>query len=126
IPDKPVLLTHESGDGEDGTAGTVIGTELAVKVTDQYQHVLEGVPVTFTVGDVDGPGSGLGDDAQPSVEPVTNAQGIASTTFKLGQKPGTYEVIATSTDPDLAGKEVPFTLTAEAGAPARVTIISGE
>src|SRR3989442_839555 len=102
-------MTAAGGDGQTGTVGTTLPTPLSVRVADQFNNPVAGVPVTWT------PASGSG-----SVNPPTstsNASGIASTAWTLGTQAGTQTIQATG-----AGSPVNFSAIATAGAAAQLTI----
>src|SRR5205085_199208 len=100
-------MTRAGGDGQTGTVGTALPTQLSVRVTDQFNNPVAGVTVTWT------PATGSG-----SVNPTTstsNGSGIAATTWTLGTAAGTQTVQATG-----AGSPVSFSGTATAGAAAMI------
>src|SRR5436190_1712714 len=102
-------MTRAGGDGQTGTVGTTLPTQVSVRVTDQFNNPVAGVTVTWT------PATGSG-----SVNPTTstsNTSGIAATTWTLGPAAGTQTVQATG-----AGSPVTFTATATAGAATQLTI----
>src|SRR5207302_1413052 len=80
-------MTRAGGDGQTGTVGTTLPTQVSVRVTDQFNNPVAGVTVTWT------PATGSG-----SVNPTTstsNTSGIAATTWTLGTVAGTQTVQAT-------------------------------
>src|SRR5207253_8725439 len=98
-------MTRAGGDGQTGTVGTTLPTQLSVRVADLFNNPVGGVSVTWT------PATGSG-----SVNPTTstsNGSGIATTTWTLGTTAGTQTVQATG-----AGSPVTFSATATAGAAA--------
>src|SRR5207248_1409270 len=98
-------MTPAGGDGQTGTVGTTLPTQLSVRVADQFNNPVAGVTVTWT------PATGSG-----SVNPTTSTSdgsGIAATTWTLGTTAGTQTVQATG-----AGSPVPFGATATAGTAA--------
>src|SRR5205823_713547 len=102
-------MTPAGGDGQTGTVGTTLPTQLSVRVADQFNNPVAGVTVTWT------PATGSG-----SVNPTTstsNGSGIAATTWTLGTAAGTQTVQATG-----AGSPVPFSATATAGTATQLTI----
>src|SRR5439155_10999628 len=102
-------MTAAGGDGQTGTVGTPLPTQLAVRVADQFNNPVAGVTVTWT------PGSGRGAVNPPMS--TSNASGIAATSWTLGPGAGTQTVQATG-----AGSPVDFTATATAGAATQLTI----
>src|SRR5205807_2221790 len=100
-------MTPAGGDGQTGTVGTTLPTQLSVRVADQFNNPVAGVTVTWT------PATGSG-----SVNPTTSTSdgsGIAATTWTLGTAAGTQTVQATG-----AGSPVPFSATATAGGAATI------
>src|SRR5205085_2612819 len=100
-------MTRAGGDGQTGTVGTTLPTQLSVRVADQFNNPVAGVTVTWT------PATGSG-----SVNPTTSTSdgsGIAATTWTLGTAAGTQTVQATG-----AGSPVPFSATATAGGAATI------
>src|SRR5207253_2035121 len=100
-------MTRAGGDGQTGTVGTTLPTQLSVRVADQFNNPVAGVTVTWT------PATGSG-----SVNPTTstsNGSGIATTSWTLGTAAGTQTVQATG-----AGSPVPFSATGTAGAAATI------
>src|SRR5438094_10143389 len=98
-------MTQAGGDGQTGTVGTTLPTQLSARVADLFNNPVGGVSVTWT------PATGSG-----SVNPTTstsNGSGIATTTWTLGTTAGTQTVQATG-----AGSPVTFSATATAGAAA--------
>lgn len=71
-----VMLSHVSGDGQQGAAGALLPHPLEVRVSNGHQP-LAGVPVHFTVA------SGGGQLGSPSPVP-TDAQGVARVGWQLG------------------------------------------
>src|SRR5439155_22836841 len=104
-------MTPGRGDGQTGTVGTTLPTQLSVRVADQFNNPVAGVTVTWTPATDGG-----------SVNPTTstsNGSGIAATTWTLGTAAGTQTVQATG-----AGSPVPFSATVIAGAAARTSVSS--
>jgi hypothetical protein len=81
--------TPNEGNGQSGVVGTKLAKPMRVVVTNAYTGaVMPNVTINFSDG-----GSG-GSFINPS--PVTNAQGVTSTTYTLPETPGTYEITATA------------------------------
>jgi hypothetical protein len=81
--------TPNEGNGQSGVVGTKLAKPMRVVVTNAYTGaVMPNVTINFSDG-----GSG-GSFSNPS--PVTNAQGVTSTTYTLPETPGTYEITATA------------------------------
>lgn len=121
-PDVPTSMEISAGDAQSAKVGRQVATPLAVRIADQYDNPVEDVEVTFAVTDSAGPNAGLGPDDDPSVQVETNTQGIASTAFRVGDRPGDYEVTVSSNGlPDVV-----FTLEAILGDPAVIEVVSGD
>jgi len=109
-----VALAAVSGLGQSGYTGTVVPNPFVVRAADQSGTAAEGLTVTWRV--VSGGGS-----VSPS-QSVTDADGLASTTLRLGATAGAQTVEAVLG----RGQPVQFTVTARAvGAPARLLVVSG-
>src|SRR5439155_418650 len=102
-------MTAAGGEGQTGTVGTTLPTQLAVRVADLFNNPVAGVTVTWT------PASGSGAVTPPTS--TSNASGVASTAWTLGTQAGSQTVQATG-----AGSPVTFRATATAGAAAQLTI----
>lgn len=113
-PPPPAAVTSVSSTTLTGTVGETIGP-LTVKVTDAGGGAVAGVPVTFAVAE----GGGT---VTPSVDTTDNA-GLASTTWRLGQRVVAQRVTATAlglTD------DVNFAATVSPGAPTSIAIQAGD
>ncbi|HUG28078.1 MAG TPA: hypothetical protein VMK53_07240 [Gemmatimonadales bacterium] len=106
-------LRVSSGNNQSGTAGENLAAPIVVIVTDAVDNPKAGVPVTFTVA------SGGGSLSSATV--VSNADGQASVTWKLGTTAGVQTVVAAS--PGLPA--VTFTANATANQATSVAIVSG-
>lgn len=106
-------LRVSSGNNQSGTVGANLTAPLVVIVTDAVNNPKQGVPVTFTVA------SGGGSLSSATV--VSNVDGQASVTWKLGTNAGVQTVVAAS--PGLPA--VTFTSTGNADAPSSMVILSG-
>lgn len=109
-PPRPAALAAFSGDGQPGTVGEVLPNPVVVRVTDADGDPLEGVEVVFTADQ----GSGAPDPSTTR----TDADGLARTGWKLGERSGGQALAATVT----GLSPVRLTAEARAGAPARVRI----
>ena len=114
---KATRLEKISGDNQTGLTGGVWAAPFVVEVRDQYDVPLEGVPVTFTILT----GGGI-----LSAETTrTNANGLATSTLRLGTEAGTNTV-----EVSVEGLSETVTFTAEAPLPPPIpttlSIISGE
>ena len=108
---KATRLEKISGDNQTGLTGGVWAAPFVVEVLDQYDVPLEGTPVTFTVLT----GGGI-----LSAETTrTNANGLATSTLRLGTDAGTNTV-----EVSVEGISETVTFTAEA-LPPTLTSLSG-
>jgi plastocyanin len=104
-----------SGDAQAGTVATALANPLRVLVT------LSGAPVagdTVTWG-----ATGTGASVAP-VKAVTDASGIATTTWTLGQTAGVQS--ATATLAAASGSPVSFSAVANAGAATQLAVAAGD
>ena len=102
-----------SGDDQEGLPGEVLEKPFVVEVRDQFDNLLPGAEVTFTVS------SGGGTLSATSV--TTDSNGRAESTLTLGPNPGTNTVTVSVT-----GIEERQTFSAESiRIPKRMEIISG-
>ena len=113
-PPVPATLVASGETQLSGTVGEPIATPLSVKVTDAKGRNAGGIAVTFAVAE----GGGT---VSKTVDTTTSA-GLASTTWRLGERAGTQRVTAT-----VAGVtgDVSFTAVARAGAPTTITSNGG-
>jgi adhesin/invasin len=112
-PGSATNIALVQGNGQTGTVGSTLGTTLQVLVTDNLANPVQGVTVGWATG------SG---NLSPASS-VTNASGIATTTWTLGTTPGA--VSATGSVGGLTGSPVAFSATANPGAPVNITITQG-
>ena len=106
-------LIAASGDQQIGTVGTQLAQDLVVRATDAVGNPKAGVVISFAVT------SGCGTLNAASV--ITDATGLASVHWTLGNLTGPQTAIASVTG--LA--PVSFTATARAGAPDALVILTG-
>lgn len=85
---SPSALYAAGGSGQSAAAGTVLPVPLSVRVADASGNGVAGVPVSFAV-------TAGGGTVTPS-SATTDAQGMASTTLRLGATAGANTVVATS------------------------------
>lgn len=109
-----VSLALVSGVGQSGLVGANLAQPLIVRAQDQGGDPVSGAVITWTV--VTGEGT-----ATPS-QSVTGADGLASTTFRLGGTAGDHRVRATLGD----AAPVEFTATATAAPVSQLTVVSGD
>lgn len=105
-----------AGTGQTATAGGLVATAPAVKVTDASGNFIAGIAVTFT------PSAGSGSVTGGAV--VTNAAGIATVgSWRLGPTPGAQSLLASASG--LTGSPVTFTATAVAPVAANIAGFAG-
>jgi hypothetical protein len=110
----PAVLAIESGDRQNGPAGTVLADPIVVRVTDAADRSVQGARVEF---------SASGDGELAPAAAVTGADGTASARWTLDRDPGTQQATAAVVDSAApAGLTVTFTATASAAGP-RSTVI---
>jgi Bacterial Ig-like domain (group 1) len=110
----PTALAVQSGSGQSALGGTTLTQPLVAIVTAGDGLGVSGVTVNFAVA------SGGGSVGASSV--VTNSAGVAQTTWKLGNTPGTQTVTAASGA--LSGSPATFTATAKSATAAKLVITS--
>lgn len=112
-------VSVSAGNGQSVPVGRPVPIEPAVRVADSFGNPVMGAEVLFEV--VTGGGSAV------SRRQTTNAQGIATVGgWTLGDDIGTNTLRATVQGvQNVTGNPVTFTATATAGAPATVSIASG-
>jgi len=116
-PPAPVIqkATTASGDGQTGTVATALPNPLRVLVT------LSGSP--HQGDNVIWAAAGTGASVTPTTS-VTDATGIATTTWTLGQMAGTQT--ATAALSGATGSPVTFTATATPGPATQLSLSSGD
>jgi|GEM_PF-1804156 len=121
-PDAPAQMQISAGDGQTAKVGKRVANALAVRIADQYDNPVSGVTVHFQVTAGAGPNATLGPDGQEgsSYDPKTDANGIARAPFRVGDRPGTYQVTAS-----VGSMSEVFTATAILGDPAQLEIAGG-
>jgi hypothetical protein len=110
------ILSVTAGNGQSGNVGTTLPHPIQVQALNSLRAPVPGVTVTFSDGGVGGAFS------NPTV--VTDSTGTASTSYTLPTKPQTVFITATGT---ISNFPVSATLvvTAVAGPPATITLVSG-
>ena len=111
-------LASVSGNAQTGTAGAPLASPITVRVTDQNGDNMAGVAVAFAVT---GGGGNLG-----AASVNTDASGLASTTWTLGNAAGANNNTATASVTGLTGSPVTFTASASAGAPTQLAKTAGD
>ena len=101
-------LAIDSGNNQTGTVTQSVADPFVVQVTDTFGNPVEGTEVSFNItgNPLDATGQAL-----TTLVAETDANGLLSTELTLGNRPGTYEVTASSD----GLTDVTFTATAEAG-----------
>jgi len=113
LPLSPTKIVAYSGNKQSGQAGSILPSQLRVKIEDAYNNGVPGVTATF----VDPSGSGT---FNPS-SAVTNASGLVQVSYQLPNTAKAYKLNAST-----AGmKSVQFTETATGSAPANLVVVSG-
>jgi len=107
------LITAVSGDGS--AAAVTTGVPLSVRVTTDAGNVEEGVTVTWSV---------LSGGGSINASSITNAQGLATATFTLGQVAGVQKARATAEG--AGGSPATFTVTAVAGPATQLKKSAGD
>jgi len=109
-------ITAAAGNNQTGVVETTLPVALLAALQDPYSGnpiQTAGVPVTFSAS------GKAGSFSNPDA--VTNSSGIATTSYTLSDKPGTYTITASS--PGYASAT--FLITATPGTPATLSINSG-
>lgn len=108
-------LAAEAGNNQTGLVGTTLPIPLQAALQNPYTGPIQtpGVSVTFQAT------AKLGSFSNPNA--VTNASGVATTSYTLPTTPGTYTITASSAGYATAT----FTVTATTGGPASLSINSG-
>jgi hypothetical protein len=111
----PASIAVSAGNQQHAGLGTALPESLAVLVADQYQNPVPNATVTWTPATNDGA-------ANPPTS-TTNASGLATTRWKLGQSFGSNALVATVSG---VATGAAFTAMASAGVPASITKIVGD
>lgn len=111
-PLVPAVLKSSGGDGQSGSAGSVLAESLRVQVTDAAGTAAPGVTVSWSV--LTGGGS-----ISPASS-TTDANGKAAAAFTLGPTQGEQRAQAEASG--LSGSPLGFTATATTTVPAGVTL----
>jgi len=110
----PTSLSITTGNNQTGTVGSTLATPLSVKVVDQNGNAISGATVTWTVG--------TGGGTLGGTTSTTDANGIATMTWKLPNAAGSYTVRASIAN----GESLTFTATATPPVTATaLTLVSG-
>ena len=113
LPASQLIL--QSGGGQSGIVGTTLASPLVAKVAASDGVGVSGVTVNFAVA------SGGGSVGSSSA--VSDANGLAQTTFKLGTSTGAQSVTASAAS--LTGSPITFAATATAATATKLVLTSG-
>jgi Big-like domain-containing protein len=111
-PGSATVLERVSGDGQAALAGTSVPEPLVVRAKDGSGNPVADLPVTWVKGSEGGslaPETGM-----------TDAQGLASTRWTLGAKPGTNRATAVISGVGTVG----FTATGNPGIPPSLSLVT--
>lgn len=123
-PDSPHAMDFHAGNNQTAKVGERVATDLAVKIVDQYQNPVPNVSVQFAITAAAGPNASLGPDGQEgdTFATETDADGIAAAPFRVGDRPGDYEVTVSA-----AGLvDLVFEAEAILGDPAAMEVAGGD
>jgi hypothetical protein len=109
---SPASMTVASGNNQSAAVATKLGAPLQVRIEDASGNLVSGVSVAFTDG-------GAGGSFSPATA-VTDATGIATTSYTTGTKSGAVTITASG-----AGLSATFKATVKAGAPTSLKIYAG-
>ncbi|HUP90567.1 MAG TPA: Ig-like domain-containing protein [Longimicrobiales bacterium] len=101
-------VSKDAGDAQTATVATTTAAQPTLKVADKYGNVVSGATVTWSTA---------GGASVTSASSVSDAQGLARTTWQMGTIAGAYRLTGSIT-----GASAEFTATAQAGATATVTV----
>ena len=113
VPANPTKLILVSGDGQSAPGGFEVGDDLVVRLEDDNGNGIGGRPITWVVPS--------GNGSVNPVNSVTNANGLATTRWKLPSPVGNYTVSAVFS----GFPPVPFTATATADVPTTIALSTG-
>ncbi|MGH2568443.1 MAG: dockerin type I domain-containing protein, partial [Bacteroidota bacterium] len=118
----PATLVLTSGDNQTGTVGTQLSMPFVVTVLDSASRPLDRVNVTFAIESSSLPSGAIGQTLSAMNVPTDNA-GRAAAVLTLGNKVGTYRVLASV--PGVANSPLIFTATAQEVPGAALVYLSG-
>jgi hypothetical protein len=104
---NPVHLALTTGSGQTGPVNTVLAQPFVAELLDSCNNPASGISVTFTISDTPVGASG---QSLTVLSGTTDASGRVSTTLTLGDKVGTYSVLAEG----VGIKDLPTTYSATA------------
>lgn len=111
-------IAVSSGDNQTATVATMLAQPIAVVVRDAFGNAKSGVTVNWAAG--------AGSGSTGAATSVTDASGIASTTWTIGTTAGTGNQTATATVAGLTGSPVTFHASGTAAAASVLAIVSGD
>ncbi len=111
LPGPAVKLVSYGGAKQTGTVGTVLPKPIVAQARDSHNNGVPGVTISFAVS------AGI----LTPTSAVTNAMGLASTSYQLPTKSGTYSVKASAS----GLTTISFPETAVAGSPASIAVTGG-
>jgi hypothetical protein len=114
LASTPATLTVVSGTPQSGAVGQALANPLVVKVTDSSGNPVAGVVVSFQVT--------AGTAALSAASANTGTNGQAQVTVTVGTTAGAVTVTASTSG---VATPVTFNLSAVAGGPAAITMVSG-
>ncbi|NOT09429.1 MAG: hypothetical protein HOP28_14635 [Gemmatimonadales bacterium] len=109
----PAKIIVQGGEGQTATVSTQLASDLLVKVTDAVDNAKAGVAVTFTISS--------GGGTLTTTTATSDANGLASTKWTLGNLSGTQTVLVAAS----GVTPVSVAATARAAAPQSVAVVSG-
>ncbi|MBN1558726.1 Ig-like domain-containing protein [candidate division KSB1 bacterium] len=115
----PTKMVYVDGNNQSAPAGRYLPNPLKVKLTDANDYPSKGYDVLFNVMEGNGKVNGLS-----AVTVQTDAQGIATVRWKLGEIAGANALVATASGLDLPG--VNFKAQGVVGPAARLAKYSGD
>jgi hypothetical protein len=104
---QPASIIVFSGDGQQGEPGTVLGEPLTVRVVDDSSRPVPDTPVKFSFQ-----GDASGATLDPTTPVLTDPEGLATATLRLGAVPGEQVVVAEVVDTAIPNLQARFTVTA--------------
>lgn len=115
---RPANVALVAGNNQTAAAGSAVGVPPSVRVTDGFNNLVAGAPVTFSV--LSGGGSVTGGLA------FTNAQGIATVgSWTMGPAAGEQTLVARVEESGVANNPIVFTATATTPTGGQMTVAAG-
>jgi hypothetical protein len=84
-PDTSRRVAVSSGDNQAASTGTLLPTQIQVRVTDRFGNAVPGEPVTFSDSITAG-------DVVTSASPISDVDGFASASWRLGERVGVHNL----------------------------------